>query len=164
MVWPVGALYGLAAIASAFRWRHSWRINRAKAEHSFWLVLTVGLALFGMNKLADLQTPLLRTLKRVAQTLGLEAFRSELKSLLLVAVVVGTVMVATGLLVCFRKALRRHWDVGLGGLVLGSYYVIRAAVFLNLAPAALHDPRVALLEIAGLLIILIGACRRGALV
>ena len=159
MEWTVGALYGIAAIASAFRWRHSWSINKAESEHSFWLVLTVGLALFGMNKVADLQTPLLGTLKRVAQALELEAFRSELKSLLLVAVSLGTLVAASVLLVCFRRSPRRYWSVGLGGLVLGSYYVIRAAAFLNLAPAALHDTRVAILEIAGLLIILAGALR-----
>ncbi len=131
--WCIAWLYMLTAYFSWQRWRYSKLQPKLGPEGCFWLLLAAVLVIFGINKIADLQTVLLASLKSLALSLNLAEAKLTLKVALAGAILGGSLLSATWLVWRFRNVFRLYPLTLLGLAGLASYYLARAADFLGFA-------------------------------
>jgi len=152
--WCISLLYLLTAILSLHRSRHAKRTSDLGPERWFWLLLTGILVFFGLNKIADLQTVLLASLKSLAISLDLPHAKQTLK-LALAGAILGLSLCSAGWLVWrFRNILGRYPLALLGLTCLASYYLVRAADFLGFALPDSLARETWIVEAVGLVILL----------
>jgi hypothetical protein len=155
--WTITAAYAATAFASAAAARRDPRPR-------FWIAVTVVIALLGLNKQLDLQTPFLHAGHGLLAALGLWADRRVFRLLLLVLLVGG----GAAFTVLTRRLVGRAWQTylealaGLAGLT--AFVVMRAAVFNHLGRdfggRVLSSVRMAAgLELGSVLLVLVGAMR-----
>lgn len=159
--WTITAAYAACALASAVAARRDPRPR-------FWVVVTVAIALLGLNKQLDLQTPFLHYGHELLAAVGLWGARRLFRFLLVVLLVGG----GAAFVVFTRRLLGRAWRryvEALAGLVgLTAFVVMRAAAFNHLGRhfggRVLSSVTVAAaLELGSVLLVLMGAMRAGLL-
>ena len=138
--WCIFFLYMLASGLSVRRWRYFNLRSDFRSEGWFWLLLASILLVFGINKIADLQTFVLSGLRSMALVFNLTQIKLTLKMAFVGAILGGSFLSAGWLIWQFRILFRRYPFVLLGLASLAGYYLVRAADFL---------------EVVGLLILLI---------
>ncbi len=147
-------LYMLTAGVSIRRWRNAQLLrSRLDSDEWFWLLLASFLVVFGINKIADLQTLVLFSLKSWALALNLDHAKLTLKMAFAGAILGGSVSVAGWLIWRFRDLLRRNPLTLLGLACLASYYLIRAADFLGFALPVSLAAATWIVEVTGLVIL-----------
>jgi hypothetical protein len=157
--WCISLLYLLTAILSLHRSRYAQRTSELDLEKWFWQLLAGMLVFFGINKIADLQTVLLTSLKSLALSLDLAHAKQSLK-LALAAAIVGLSLCSAGWLIWrFRNVLARYPLALLGLTCLAGYYLVRAADFLGFALSNSLASQTWILEAVGLVILLAVAGR-----
>lgn len=129
--WCTCMLYMLAASSAIRCW---WKIQSPSnfdAERRQWLLLASFLVVFGINKVADLQTIVLSSLKAWALFLNLAHAKLMLKMVLAGVILLASLIVAGWLLGRLRNLLQCYPLILLGLACLASYYLVRAADFLG---------------------------------
>jgi hypothetical protein len=153
--WCIFFLYMLASGLSVRRWRYFNLRSDFRSEGWFWLLLASILLVFGINKIADLQTFVLSGLRSMALVFNLTQIKLTLKMAFVGAILGGSFLSAGWLIWQFRILFRRYPFVLLGLASLAGYYLVRAADFLGLAMPIPLASRTWVLEVVGLLILLI---------
>jgi hypothetical protein len=155
--WTITAAYAATVFASA-------AASRRDPRPRFWTAVTVVIALLGVNKQLDLQTPFLHYGHELLAAAGLWADRRVFRLLLLVLLVGG----GAAFIVFTRRLVGRAWQTyveALAGLAgLAAFVVMRAAAFNHLGRdfggRALSSVTVAAaLELGSVLLVLVGATR-----
>lgn len=158
--WWILTLYLAAALATF--WRAIYFAEQEPAgtnPRTFWLSIAAGLTVFGANKLADLQTILLFSLKHLAFKLELANARQELKMIFLATICGFALAVTIGFLWYARKQFARQPGIMLGLACLSCYYVFRAATILRYPDWEAFWPSSWILEVSGTSLILFSAVR-----
>ncbi len=155
--WTITAAYAITAFASA-------AASRRDPRPRFWIAVTVMIALLGLNKQLDLQTPFLHYGHELLAAVGLWADRRVFRLLLLVLLVGGgaAFIVFTGRLV--GRAWRTYVEALAGLAGLTAFVVMRAAAFNHVGRdfggRVFSSVTVAAgLELGSVLLVLFGATR-----
>jgi len=158
--WMICILY---MIAAALAWRCA-KMRRTLAPRQdravqFWTFVGIALFVFGVNKIADLQSYLLEGLKALALETHLRVYRDPLKILFLT--IVGAI--AFPALVTLSRRAREsttqpRWLVG-GAVCLIGYYLLRAGGSVSDSLRFIGPSRLWPLEAIGILLIIAASVR-----
>lgn len=157
--WSTTALYGVAAVAAVVAARREDRRLRV-----FWALGAAALLVLGVNKQLDLQTDLMRAGKGLATEAGLyPAHRAELMLAVGALAILGALAAIGAVAWLARGRWRIVWPAALGWVAISAFVALRAAAFHHLDELGLPWLRwagVALLEIGGLALLIVGSRRR----
>ncbi|GAB5405579.1 MAG: hypothetical protein Aurels2KO_38100 [Aureliella sp.] len=135
--WGVMLLYMLCAGLAFRRFRQARPAEPPAAVESgasrFWLLLAIGLFLMGINKVADLQTPFIESLKSAAKIAQIDGYKPLLRVLLFA--VLGGVGLAFSIVVFRKFASQLRSNIGLffGLSCLGLFYLVRTTSIVGIA-------------------------------
>jgi hypothetical protein len=152
--WCIFFLYMFASSLSLRRWHCLNLRSDFRSEGWFWLLLAAILLVFGINKIADMQSVVLDSLKSLAFALHLGQAKMALRKALAGAILGGCLLSAGCLIWRFRNLFRRYCFIPLGLATLAGYYLVRAADFLGFALPTPFASRTWVLEVVGLAILL----------
>ncbi len=135
--WGVMLLYMLCSGQAFRRYRSTRPVSAATDTSSgawrFWLLLSVGLSVMGINKVADFQTPFIDALKAFAQSVGIEGYKPVLR-IVLFAVLGGCGFVFAITLFCrFAAQLRSNAGLLFGLSCLALFYLVRTTSIVGIA-------------------------------
>lgn len=132
--------------------------TRGKYDWQVWYAAALFFLVFGINKQADLQTPLLELFKVIAATLGLTVLRRPLKIGFAVCLCSATVV---AVVLVFRRWCNfspRAKLVLLGMTIQCLFFAMRAIAILDITPPSFHLPELRWpLELVGISISLLAA-------
>lgn len=155
--WATTLAYLVAAMVAA------WAAWRAVAgARAFLWATALGLFALGVNKQLDVQTWIFQVGRDATIEAGLyETHRADVH--LAAAVIAGVIGVAivVAIVVMVRRVVRAAALLLLGALLLMAYVVIRQAIFHGIEPLAAYDgdASIAAIEIAGVVMVAMGALR-----
>jgi hypothetical protein len=166
--WVTVGAYAVAAAACGWT---AWRLRPTKARPSnhwrVWLVMALVMTGLGVNKQLDLQSLITDIGRAVAREQGWYRERKPVqRAAVLTALAVSAVAAVAGY-VRYRTFWKAHWLLCWGVVLLGTFVAVRAISFHHvdvLLRTRVIGVRVnVVLELTGITLITLSACRAGRL-
>jgi len=162
------ALLVAGYVAAAWYWSRAARTTRSDDDSYWWWVGTVGLILLTGNKLFNLRLVFEGTIRAIAKAGGWYEQRRPVQFVVAIVLPLLGVLIVSIMATKSRAFLKRHLTATIGWMLLLLYLVLRqtqewkpSLVVLN--AIRYHDWRL-VLEVAGIVLVVVGASRATAAV
>ena len=127
---PIGWLIAFSFIFAGWRsWKTAVLLRDAKQSFLFWILLTLILVFFAVNKQLDMQSWLYEGARNLMRARGLQGEKELFKLLLLVGLIGVLIIGCLTFITAFKLQFYRPWGALSGCLLLFFFVLLRAVAF-----------------------------------